>query len=225
MKSSRRTLAVRIAAGLGLGIVLLGLGAGARGMIVEEAAQARLLVEDGQRALLASDRPKAILAFERARLFAPRAELVRSSLVAAGVHDPEPLPSQMLRIVTPPEWAAIATVFGWLGGLGLAGVVARRRFGLLGGAALVSGGVFGLAMAALAVSSRSSLSVITAGDAVALVAPYAAAQAQGPLPPGAVVTLGSSHGSFVYVQRADGLEGWVRASTLESVASQAGGHG
>lgn len=221
MMPSLRVLAARIAAGLALALLLFALGLGARTLLTEEMAQAHLRVDEGQRALVANDRAKAVLEFERARLFAPRAEFVRTALATADAGDAAPIVQRTIRFITVAEWSALATAFGWLGGLALAIVIARMHAGRVGAVALASGGMFALSLVALASSGDSSLSVITSRDATALVAPYVSAAAEGPLPAGSVVLLEGKHGAFVHVRRGDGLEGWVPLSSLESISGPA----
>ncbi len=221
MTPSPRVIAARIAAGLGVSLLLVALGLGARTLLTEETAQAHLRVHEGERALVANDRANAVLEFERARLFAPRAEFVRAALLSAGAVDAEPILQRTFRLITVAEWSALATAFGWLGGLALAVVIARKRAGRIGVVALATGGMFALSMAALVSSGDSSLSVITGRDATALVAPYPGAAAEGPLPPGSLVLLEAKHGGFVRVRRGDGLEGWVPLSSLSSIGGPA----
>jgi hypothetical protein len=71
-------------------------------------------------------------------------------------------------------------------------------------------------------SNASSLAVITVSDGAALLAPYPAATAVGPLHAGATVVLGPWHDGFVRVRGEDGLTGWVPQSSLEAVAGPGG---
>ncbi len=219
MTGSRRKVATLVVIVSMLAAAALGVGLGVRPMLTRETAQARLLVDDGRQALLANDRAAAVLAFERARLFAPRSALVRSALAAADVRDAESFAPAMLRFVTPPEWAALATGFGWIAGVGLAVIVARRRAGHLPPVVLASGAVFALGLTALFLCSpgRAPVSVVRAGGTDALVAPYAGAAVGTPLPPGSVVALGATYGSFARVRAGDGHEGWVPTGSLEPV--------
>lgn len=215
-------VALRAAIGAMALLVVAGMGLGAYRMLDEEAAQARSLVEDGQRALARGNRGHAVLAFERARWLAPRAGFVRSALAVAAVRDAEPAARRALRFVTAREWSAIATTSGWLAGLACAIMIARRRSGRLGGVAFAAAGAFVVGLSGVMVSNASSLAVITTGDGVALLSPYAGATALGPLHVGATVVLGPRHGSFVRVRGDDGLTGWVPQTSLEAVAGSAG---
>jgi hypothetical protein len=216
-----RRVALRAAIGAITLLVLAGLGVDAYRMLDEESAQARLLVEDGQRALARNDRGHAVLAFERARWLAPRAGFVRAALAVAAVQDAEPLAQRVLRFVTAREWAAIATTSGWLAGVALAIVIARRRSGLLARAAFAAGGAFVVGLGGVMVSNASSLAVVTSGDEAALLAPYPGAAAVGPLHAGATVVLGPEHAGFVRVRGDDGLTGWVPQTSLETVVGSA----
>ena len=219
MSPSLRKVATRLVIVSMLAATALGVGLGVRPLLAREAAQARMLVVDGRQALLTNDRAAAVLAFERARLFAPRSELVRSALAAADVRDAESLAPALLRYVTPPEWAALATGFGWIAGLGLAVIVARRRAGHLPPVVLASGAVFALGLTALFLSrpGHAPVSVVMAGGTDALVAPYAGAAVGAPLPAGSVVALGATYGRFARVRAGDGHEGWVPTGSLEPV--------
>lgn len=219
MTTSRRTVATVIVIASMLAATGLGVGLGVRPMLAREAAQARLLVAEGRQALLTNDRAAAVLAFERARLFAPRSELVRSALAAADVRDVESIAPAMLRFVTTPEWATLATGFGWIAGLGLAVIIARRRAGHLPPVVLASGAIFALGLTALFLSSpgRAPVSVVSAAGTDALESPYAGAAVLAPLPGGTIVALGATYGRFARVRAGSGHGGWVPTGSLEPV--------
>jgi hypothetical protein len=211
-------------------VVLAALAGGAtvaaRPMLEQESADARVLVEEGQRAVAQGDRARGVLAIERARLLAPRASFVRTAIDAADIRDAEDTVPRTLRLLTSREWAAIAVGFGWISGLALALAIftSGRHRSRFAGRTLVAS-VVGLALSLLGViaSSTSSPAVVTKLDVRALVAPYAEAAANGPLPAGTIVMPGAEHGSFVRVRGADGLEGWVSQSSLEPIAGPAAG--
>jgi hypothetical protein len=219
MTASLRRVATVVVIVSMLAATALGVVLGVRPMLAREAAQARLLVDEGRQALLTNDRATAVLAFERARLFAPRSELVRSALAAADVQDADSIAPATLRYVTPPEWAALATGCGWIAGLGLAVMVARRRVGHAAPVVAISGTAFALGLTALFLASPgcAPVSVVVAGGTDALVAPYPGAAVSAPLPAGSVVALGATYGRFARVRSGDGHEGWVAAGSLEPV--------
>jgi hypothetical protein len=187
-------------------------------LLAKESAEARAFVTEGQRALARSDRGAAVLAFERARWLAPRAAPVRSAIAAAGVQDAEPIFPRALRWVTAREWYALATACGWISGLGIVWLVARRRSRSAVWVALAAGGAFVLGMTAIMETNVSAPAVVTGTDVHLLVAPYSEAAEEKPLPVGTMVTVGSKHNDFIHVEDSEGAEGWVKRSNVECVA-------
>lgn len=195
------------------------IGAFAAGEIAAETAQAHALVNLGKTALAAGERASAVLSFERAQLLAPRADIVRSALAAAGV------PATGLSIdgavgwITPREWALLAEGFGWMTGLGLTVVIARSQSGALARRLAIGSAVaFVLSVCGVLASNLSSqtLAVVTTPTG-ALVAPYEASGATADLRAGDVVRVGERYGNFVHVRGRVGAEGWVASSALHSV--------
>ena len=134
-------------------------------LLSDETSQARAFVAEGQGALARGDRGAAVLALERARWLAPRAGFVRAALAAAGVKDAESVLPRVLRLVTSPEWSAIAVGAGWVSGLGMALVVLRWRRRSVVWVALATGLVFGGAMAASLETGQSSPAIVMGTDA------------------------------------------------------------
>jgi hypothetical protein len=189
----------------------------ARGLS-EESAQARNLVNQGQVDLTRGDRAHAILGFERARLLAPRSNLVRSTLAASPAADIAPV-ARAVGWITPNEWSCMAVAFGWIAGLSLAVAIAGTRGGCLARRlAFGSGVAFVLSMGGVVESNLASraLAVVTRPTGV-LVAPYDGAGATADLRAGAVVVLGPRYGGFVQVRGPDDARGWVASGVVEPV--------
>lgn len=214
----RGSEATSILAAVMLSLSLLGAIVGARRMLSESNGQARALVAEGQAELAKGDRAHAALSLARARLVAPRAEVVRSALAAANMQDDGSLSLRVIHWVSPREWSLLAISAGWVAGLCVAIVIARRRAGLVARAALGAGIAFVLGMGGVMESNMLSLAVITKPDVGLLVAPYSGCGAIGPVRTGSVVHIGTSYEAFVKVKARDGAEGWVPRDTLEQVA-------
>jgi hypothetical protein len=222
MTAYRAGLLTRVTIATAVCLATFGAGVAGYDMLASETAQARAFVADGQRALSRNDRPAAILSFERARWLAPRAELVRSAVAAAGVKDVEPLLPRALRLVTAREWSAIATTFGWVSALGIVLVVVegRRRHALW--VALAAGCASVIGIAGVVESNVSSPAIVTSTSAPLLLAPYAGATAETTLPAGTMVVVGPAHDAFVHVSDADGQAGWVPRGSIEPIAGSEG---
>jgi hypothetical protein len=198
-----------------------GAGAFAAHRLSVESELARNLVNQGQADLARGDRARAILTFERARLLAPRSDVVRGALAAAGARDPAPSIDRVVSWISPREWFSLTVVFGWVAGMSLAVAIAReRRSSPVRRLALGSGMAFVLSMAGLLDSSLVSraLAVVT-GPTGMLVAPYDAAGASADLQPGAVVVMGARYGGFVQVRGPADARGWVSSSVVEPVVA------
>jgi len=217
----RNTL-VRAGVASALLLALFGAGVGGHAMLAEESAQAHAYVADGQRALGRGDRAAGVLSLERALWLAPREHAVRAAIAGADIKEAEPPLVRFTRLLTPREWSALATVFGWISGLGIVFAVARwqRRYAARG--ALAAGCAFVIAMAGTMESNASSPGVVTADGTEILVAPYANAAAEKALPAGAMVLVGSRYETFVHVKSADGETGWVPQSRVVAVAGSEG---
>ena len=215
----RRTVLVRIAAAVALCVGLVAAGLAGHGLLAGETSQARALVAEGKRSLARGDRGEGVLALERARWLAPRAGLVRAALAAAGVKDAESVLPRTLRLVTSPEWSAIAVGAGWVSGLGMAFAVLRWRRRSAVWVALATGLVFGGAVAASVETGKSSPAIVTGTDARTLVAPYPTATVEAPLGEGTMVIVGSPYDDFVHVDDGGGTTGWIRQSSIERIAS------
>ena len=209
----------RIALAIAVCGAIAGGGVAARNLLAEEASQAHAFVEDGRQALEQNDRGRAVLSLERARLLAPRDATVRTALAALGVEDMEPFAERTLRLVTSREWFYLAVTSGWMAGLGIGLIVARRgrRRGLTW-ATLATG----VALAGAATGMECSahpLAVVSGPGTALLVAPYPSATSEQPLSAGSMVTIGSAYDDFVQVEGADGMKGWARRGSLERIAS------
>jgi hypothetical protein len=220
---AKRRSAVWFLVVVALAALFGGAALAARPMLEHESAEARVLVDEGQRAIAQGDRARGVLAIERARLLAPRAPFVHTAIAGADIHDAEDVAPRTLRLVTSREWAAIAVGFGWISGLALALAIFRGRSRLAGRTLVAATVGFALAMVGVIASGASSPAVVTKLDVRALVAPYAEAAANGPLPAGSIVMPGEEHGSFVRVRGEGGLEGWVTRSSLEPIAGPPAG--
>jgi hypothetical protein len=210
-----KTFALVAATVLVLGAIV---AMGARELALES-GQAASMVGIGKTALAAGDRASAILSFERASLLAPRADLVRSALAAAGVRAPAPPVARAVDWITPREWSSLALVFGWTAGLSVAVAIARRRSGLLAkGLALGSGVAFVLSIGGVVESNLASRArAVVMVPAGALVAPYEASGATADLQGGTVVAVVGRYGDFVEVRGPDGVRGWVTSGVLQPV--------
>lgn len=209
----------RIALTIAVSGAIVGGGFAAHDLLTEEASQAHAFVEEGRRALAQNDRGRAVLALERARLLAPRDPAVRSALATQNVQDVEPRAARALRLLTSREWFAIAVTSGWLTGLGVALMVARRRRPRgLAWATLASGIALAVASTGV-VCSAHPLAIVSAPEAALLVAPYPSASSEQTLSAGSMVAVGSAYDDFVHVEGADGTTGWARHGSLERIAS------
>lgn len=215
---SRGKVLVRLAAAFAVCIGLAIGGIAVHGLLAREAAQAHAFVTEGQRALARGDHGAGVLALERARWLAPREEVVRSALHAAGVKDAESLLPRTLRLVTAPEWSAIAIGAAWLSGLGIALLVTRWRRRGAGWVAVLGGAAFAAAMTANLTTGTAPLAVVTRTDAHLLVAPYPTAAVAAPLANGTMVIVGSPYDDFVHLDDGRGTMGWARRGDVELIA-------
>jgi hypothetical protein len=204
------------------------LALGAAGAVVShrlsvETGQARSYVALGKSSLAGGDRASATLSFERARLLAPRAEVVRSALAGPGTAVIDSPVARAVGWVAPREWSSLAVTLGWLAGLSVAAAIGigakpgragpvARRLGLLFAVAFVLslGGVVESSITARA------LAVVTAPTG-ALVSPYPAAGASADLHPGDAVVVDRRYRDFVEVRGPGGAHGWVPSSLLAPV--------
>ena len=213
---------IRTATALVMAVALLGAVAATRGTLAEEVAEARAFVADGQRALARDDRGAAVLSLERARWVAPRAPFVREALAVATVEDtPTPL-RRVAHFLTPREWSALATTFGWISGLGIALVVLGWRSRSTLWVALAAGVAFVVGMGGTMESNASAPGVVIGSDIHLLVAPYSNATSSRALPAGTVVIVGSHYDGFVRVEDGAGVTGWVPRAHIERVAGTEG---
>lgn len=224
MKSQRLRAA---GAGASVALTLLALGgAGAlagHGLAVES-GQARAYVTQGEEALAKGDRATAALSFERARLLAPRADFVQSTLAESGVRPVDTPVGRAAGWLAPHEWSCLAVVFGWLAGLSVAAAVAvglekgstagraarRAAFGFVVAFVLTIGGTVESAAAARVLA-------VVMKPTGALLSPYEAARATADLRAGEVVVVGRRYGDFFEVRGSEGERGWVSVDTLRSV--------
>jgi len=217
--ADRRMFLVRLSAAIALCVGLGPAGLAGHRLLADETSQARSFVAEGQGALARGDRGAGVLALERARWLAPRAGLVRTAVAAAGVKDAESVLPRMLRLVTSPEWFAIAIGAGWISGLGMACAFLRWRRRSAVWVALATGLVFCGAVAANVEMGKSSPAIVTGPHARVLVAPYPTAAVETPLAEGAMVVVGPPYDDFVHVEDGGGTTGWVRRSSIERIAS------
>ncbi|HEX3904545.1 MAG TPA: hypothetical protein VH853_17040 [Polyangia bacterium] len=210
------------------GLVVLALGLvfaqllTTRGGAIDDSSTAALVSDAG--GALASGHPgRAILDYERARLLAPRSEVVRDGLARARAE--VNLPSREPRMAGTTAQLLRTDQWGWVAlvglGLGAAGLIASvwsflARWGLaillvLGGA-LACLGFWGV----VKVSPSPNLAVVVAQDAVARVAPSAAAETSFMPPEGSLVTIERTQGDYSLVTAA-GRQGWVRRTGVETI--------
>jgi hypothetical protein len=205
-------------------LALGGVGALASGGLAVETGEAHAYVTLGQQALAKGDHASAALSFERARLLAPRAEFVRSTLAESGLRPVGTPVARAAGWLAPREWSSLAVAFGWLAGLTLAVAIA---VGLGKGSkagraaprvALGSAVAFVLTIGGIVESTAASRALaVVSTPTGALISPYEAAGATADLRAGEVVVVGKRYGDFLEVRGSGGERGWVPAGTLRSV--------
>jgi hypothetical protein len=178
----------------------------------------------------------AILDYERARRLAPRDPDILANLKFAeqrlGVDDVNAPPrawQRFLRSViesrTSTEWGVYELLALWLTTLAVGAwlYMPRLRTGLL---VVAVAGFVGFAASVLAlghevVSDRAApAAIVVAGETEARFAPVADSTTHFKVSEGTRVVIREDRGQWVFVERADGQQGWVKSDTLERVAPQ-----
>lgn len=183
-----------------------------------------VLFNQGNAWLHAGKVGRAIVSYRRASALAPRDEEIFSNLararskVGADAVTVEGFGARALRVLTPNEWAALATVgvWAWFGSLTLGHLVPRLR-GLSQAAVRP---MAGLALILLALASTSAWlagrpsAVVIAADTTARFGPLEESQTAFTLPDGAEVVVTDRKGDWLGVRDAMGRRGWVMARNL-----------
>jgi tetratricopeptide (TPR) repeat protein len=178
----------------------------------------------------------AILDYERARRLAPRDPDILANLKFAeqrlGVDDVNAPPrawQKLLRSViesrTSTEWGVYELLALWLTALAVGAClhIPRLRTGLL---AIAAAGCVGFAASVFAVGHEyhndraAPAAVVVDGETEARFAPVADSTTHFKLAEGTRVVIREDRGQWLFVERADGQQGWVKSDTLERVAPQ-----
>ena len=166
----------------------------------------------------------AVLNYERARQLAPRDPDILANLKFArqrlGADEPERFWKTAIASSTLVEWSRYEWVAMWLTVLAVAGCVwlPRVRAGMML-VAIVAGLVTLATAGVLVIELRAApAAVVVAGKTEARFAPSADATVHFQLPEGAKVCIREDRGAWVYVERGDGQQGWVRTDVIERVA-------
>jgi hypothetical protein len=178
----------------------------------------------------------AILDYERARRLAPRDPDILANLKFAeqrlGVDEVNTPPrawQRFLRSVidsrTSTEWGVYELLALWLTVLAVGAwlYIPRIRTGLL---AIAVVGLVGFAASVLALGRQvvgdraAPAAIVVAGETEARFAPMADSTTHFKLAEGTRVVVREDRGQWLFVERADGQQGWVKSDTLERVAPQ-----
>jgi hypothetical protein len=178
----------------------------------------------------------AILDYERARRLAPRDPDVLANLKFAeqrldvdAVNAPPRAWQRFLRSViesrTSTEWGVYELLALWLTAMAVGAwlYIPRLRTGLL---EIAMAGFVGFAASVFAlghevVSDRAApAAVVVARETEARFAPVADSTTHFKLAEGTRVVIREDRGQWLFVERADGQQGWVKSDTLERVAVQ-----
>ncbi|HVM62042.1 MAG TPA: tetratricopeptide repeat protein [Verrucomicrobiae bacterium] len=176
----------------------------------------------------------AILDYERARRLAPRDPDILANLKfaeqRAGVDDVNAPPRAWQRYVrsivrsrTPTEWGVYELAALWLTILAIGAwlYLPRLRTGLL---AIAAVGCVGFAASVFALGREAFMersaptAVVVAKETDARFAPVADATIHFKLAEGTRVVIREDRGQWVFVERADGQQGWARSDAVERVA-------
>ncbi len=162
---------------------------------------------------------RAIVSYRKAALLAPRDEEISTNLararakVGAGATTVEGLGVRALRLLTPNEWAMIATagIWIWFGMLAAAQLAPKFRpitLPLRRPVAATAIALAVLAVVAGGIADRTS-AVVVAADTTARFGPLEESQSAFTLPDGAEVVVTDRKGEWLAVRDAAGRRGWV----------------
>jgi tetratricopeptide (TPR) repeat protein len=165
----------------------------------------------------------AVLNYERARELAPRDPDILANLRFArqrlGVDEPERFVNSAIASRTVAEWSRYELVAMWLTVLAVAGCVwlPRARTGMM--LVAIVAGLLTLATAGVLLAEARAVpeAIVVAGKTDARFAPSADATVHFQLPEGAKVSIREDRGAWVYAERADGQQGWVKADAIERI--------
>ncbi len=170
------------------------------------------------------------LNYERARRLAPRdpdiLANVRFTQQRLGVEEMNTPPKAWQRLLdsvvesrTLGEWSRYELVALWLTILAVAGAIwlPRARAGMIL-IAVVAGIVMGATASLLVLQMRRApTAIVVGGKSEARFAPTADATVHFQLPEGAKVAIREDRGEWIFVERVDGQQGWVKADAVERV--------
>jgi tetratricopeptide (TPR) repeat protein len=176
---------------------------------------------------------RAVLEYERARQLAPRDPDVLANLRFAqqrlGVVEANVSSKPVTRFLqnalasrTPAEWGRYEVAALWLTVLSLAGWMWRPRW-RTGFVIVAVAAALGWAVAAVALSARLSAApaaVVLADKAEARFAPLPDSTVHFQAVEGTRVLVREDRGSWLFVERADGQQGWVLAEKVERVTAR-----
>jgi tetratricopeptide (TPR) repeat protein len=165
----------------------------------------------------------AVLNYERARQLAPRDPDILANLKFArqrlGADEPERFMKAVVASRTAAEWSRYELIAMWLTVLAVAGSVwlPRARTGLR--LVAIVAGLMAAAMAGVLVAEAHAVpaAIVVAGKADVRFAPSAEATVHFQLPEGAKVSIREDRGAWVYVERADGQQGWMKSDAIERI--------
>ena len=179
----------------------------------------------------------AILDYERARRLAPRDPDILANLKFAeqrlGVDEVNTPPRAWQRFLrsltesrTSTEWGVYELLALWLTVLAVGAWLyfPRIRTGLL---VIAAAGLAGFAASVLAISHEvvgdraAPAAIVVAGETEARFAPMADSTTHFRLAEGTRVVVREDRGQWLFVERADGQQGWVKSDTLKLVAPDA----
>jgi hypothetical protein len=179
---------------------------------------------------------RAILDYERARRLAPRDPDIAANLKFAeqrlGVDDVNAPPhawQRFLRSViesrSPTEWGIYELAALWLTALaiGVCIYIPRLRTGLLviATAAFVGFAASAFALGREVLNDRTApAAVVVAGETEARFAPVPDSTTHFKLTEGTRVAIREGRGQWLFVERADGQQGWVKSEAVERVVPQ-----
>jgi hypothetical protein len=176
---------------------------------------------------------RAVLEYERARQLAPRDPDVLANLRFAqqrlGVGEVNVSPKQTTRVLrqalasrTAAEWGWLEVVTLWLTLVAVAGCVwwPRWRTGFVI-VAVVAGGGWVVATAALSLKlSEPPVAIVIAVKTEARFAPLSDSTVHFQAVEGTRLWVREDRGAWLFVERADGQQGWVPADRVERVAGE-----
>jgi len=117
------------------------------------------------------------------------------------------------------EWSRYELVALWLTVLAAAGAIwlPRARAGMI--LIVVVAGILMTATTSVLMLQmrRAPAAIVVAGKSEARFAPTADATVHFQLPEGAKVAIREDRGEWIFVERADGQQGWVKADTVQRI--------